>query len=103
VLYGSATGITTKGATLFAQNTTGVPGTAEKNDAFGGGLSAANVAGDGKADIAVGAPRENDTEGAVWIFPGSAGGITTTAVSAFNTETVGVSGRAARLGAVLLP
>jgi hypothetical protein len=103
VLYGSGAGTTTQGATLFAQNTSGVPGTAEKNDAFGGGLSAANVTGDGKADLTVGAPQEDGTEGAVWIFRGAAGGIAATGVSAFNTGTLGISGRSAHIGDVLLP
>ncbi|HEU5156061.1 MAG TPA: FG-GAP repeat protein [Streptosporangiaceae bacterium] len=103
VLYGSGGGITTAGARLFAQNTSGVPGTVERNDAFGGGLSVANVTGDGKADIAVGAPQENSTEGAVWIFRGAAARVSASGVTAFNAVTVGVGGRAAHLGGVLLP
>lgn len=103
VLYGGRDGITTKGAKMFAQNTSGVPGTVEKNDAFGGGLSAANVAGDGRSDLAVGAPQENGTDGAVWIFRGTAAGITATAVSAFNEANLGLGGRSAHLGDVLLP
>ncbi len=43
---------------MIDQDTEGVPGTQEPNDAFGSAVAAGDVDGDGRADIAVGAPDE---------------------------------------------
>ncbi|GAA2099417.1 FG-GAP-like repeat-containing protein [Actinomadura alba] len=103
VLYGTASGVTTAGAQQIGQNTADVPGNAETRDAFGYELSVANVTGDAKADLTVSAYGENGTEGAVWLFPGRAGGLTGAGSTAFNPVTLGISGRTAHLGDVMLP
>jgi hypothetical protein len=103
IVYGSASGVTTTGSQQIGQNTAGVPGNAEKDDVFGTELSAADVTRDGKADLTVGSWGEDVTEGAVWLFPGAASGLTGTSSTAFNTTTLGISGRTAHLGDVILP
>ncbi|UFR03676.1 VCBS repeat-containing protein [Streptomyces sp. Go40/10] len=84
VLYGSATGVSSARRTTISQNTTGVPGTAEAGDMFGGDLAYADFNGDGYDDLAVGSPSEKvgtDTDGGgVAILWGSAGGLTGKAV-----------------------
>ncbi|MEU4085728.1 FG-GAP and VCBS repeat-containing protein [Streptomyces aureus] len=79
-LYGSATGVSTTRRSTLSQNTTGVPGTAEKGDQFGYALAYADFNGDGYDDLAVGTPHEKvgtDTDGGtVAILWGSRSGLT---------------------------
>ncbi|WP_172386193.1 FG-GAP and VCBS repeat-containing protein [Streptomyces sp. MNP-20] len=42
----------------YTQDSAGVPGSDEPGDAFGGSVAAGDVTGDGRADVAVGAPGE---------------------------------------------
>ncbi|GAB2864020.1 FG-GAP repeat protein [Streptomyces deserti] len=80
VLYGTATGVSSAKRHTISQNTTGTPGTAETDDAFGSDSAYADFNGDGYDDIAVAAPLEDvggDTDGGgVAILWGSASGIT---------------------------
>ncbi|MBC6461593.1 FG-GAP-like repeat-containing protein [Actinomadura sp. HBU206391] len=103
VLYGGSSGLTTTGAVQIGQNTSGVPGNAESGDLFGGELSAADITGDGKADLTVAARGEDTSEGAVWLFPGATSGLTGTGSTALNTTNLGITGRGAQLGDVILP
>jgi hypothetical protein len=81
VLYGTAAGLqaTSPGDEKWSQNKTGVEDTAEAGDLFGAALSAADVNGDGFADLAIGAPGENvqgsGGAGAVNVVYGSADGL----------------------------
>ncbi|MGI8329252.1 FG-GAP and VCBS repeat-containing protein [Actinomadura scrupuli] len=102
LLYGAGDGLTTTGAQMFGQDTAGVPGTAERSDRFGDDLALADVNGDGRADLTAGAAGENGYEGAVWVFTGSSAGISVATGTAFNPGTLGIAGRTAELGRVLL-
>ncbi len=73
VLHGSATGLTTTGATGYSQDTAGVPGSAEAGDFLGEAVHLADLNKDGKADLVVGASGEN-TDGCVWVAHGSTAG-----------------------------
>ncbi|MFJ9964086.1 FG-GAP and VCBS repeat-containing protein [Streptomyces avermitilis] len=79
-LYGTATGVSSAKRTTISQNTTGVPGTAEAGDGFGGETAYADFNGDGYDDLAVATPWEKvgtDTNGgALTILWGSASGLT---------------------------
>jgi hypothetical protein len=66
LLRGSAAGLTATGSALYTQNTTGVPGTAERNDAFGTATHLTDLNRDGRAESVVGAPGEN-TDGLIWL------------------------------------
>ncbi|MEV0443179.1 FG-GAP and VCBS repeat-containing protein [Streptomyces spectabilis] len=72
----------------FTQNTSGVPGSGEKGDAFGNELDLGDVNGDGNLDLVVGAPGETvdgiEDAGAVTVLYGRANGS-------------GISGRGAKL------
>ncbi|WP_369214576.1 FG-GAP-like repeat-containing protein [Streptomyces flavofungini] len=76
VLKGGKNGIldTSGGAdsVAYQQNTAGVPGTAEKGDAFGTTLATTDYDGDGRPDVSVAAPGENASSGGVWNLPGGA-------------------------------
>ncbi|MBO1333632.1 FG-GAP repeat protein [Streptomyces sp. VRA16 Mangrove soil] len=78
VIKGSASGPVTSSATKFTQDSSGVAGSAEKNDYFGQELDLGDVNGDGHLDLVVSADGENLTNGtdagAVWVLYGKADG-----------------------------
>ncbi|MEU0242895.1 FG-GAP-like repeat-containing protein [Streptomyces sp. NPDC006235] len=76
VLFGSASGLKTSGATSYTQNTSGVPGTAEAWDRFGSAVDLTDLTKDGKADLVIGVDGENGS-GGVWTLRGTSTGPTT--------------------------
>ncbi|MER7177960.1 FG-GAP-like repeat-containing protein [Streptomyces hyaluromycini] len=100
LLRGSAARLTGQGATRWTQNTPGVPDLNEADDFWGSAVHLADLDGDGRADLAVGARHENGGQGAVWTLPGSATGPTTTGAVSFHATAVGVSGTSAQLGSL---
>lgn len=100
VLYGSATGLTTKGARSFHQDTAGVPGTAETQDGFGGAVRLIDLNRDGRAELVVAAPGEN-TRGALLVLKGTASGPTTKGATTVTAAKVGLKDTAYSLGAQL--
>ncbi|WP_327188775.1 FG-GAP and VCBS repeat-containing protein [Streptomyces xinghaiensis] len=91
VLRGGPSGLTATGATSFNQGTSGVPGANESSDCFGGVVHLADLTGDGRADLSVGAAGENSDDGAVWMLRGASGGITTSGAVSFSGPTVGIA------------
>ncbi|MDN0200976.1 FG-GAP-like repeat-containing protein [Streptomyces sp. S.PNR 29] len=98
VLRGGAGGLTGTGATVFSQNTEGVPGTAENRDQFGRATRLLDGNGDGRAELVVGAPGENAGAGSVWVLRSTASGITPTGSFTFGAGTLGTVAANARLG-----
>ncbi|WP_371539673.1 VCBS repeat-containing protein [Streptomyces sp. NBC_00466] len=98
VLPGSATGPTGTGSKAFNQDTPGVEGAVEPNDAFGGATSLMDANSDGRADLVVGSPGENDNAGSVWVLPGSTAGTTGTGSMTFGAGTLGTDPTNAMLG-----
>ncbi|MHB9852489.1 FG-GAP-like repeat-containing protein [Streptomyces krungchingensis] len=90
VFRGAASGLSTTGVKSFTQNTEGVPGTAEKTDQFGKAVRLADLNGDHRADLAIGADGENDADGGLWVLRGSSSGITTKNALSFGPSSVGV-------------
>ncbi|MGK3941258.1 FG-GAP and VCBS repeat-containing protein [Streptomyces sp. RP5T] len=107
VLYGSRDGLTGKGAQGFTQDTEGVPGAAEASDNFGDAVSLHDINGNGYADLAAAASRENMVEGqnagegAVWSLRGRPTGIVTDAAFTFGPRTVGAPVTRASFGNAL--
>ncbi|WP_104783052.1 MULTISPECIES: FG-GAP-like repeat-containing protein [Streptomyces] len=91
VLYGSASGLTTKGATSYTQNTAGVPGTSENGDRFGERVTLTDHTGDRRADLSVSAPGENAGDGAVWSLRSTTTGPTASGSTSFGPGTTGIS------------
>ncbi|WP_320774979.1 FG-GAP repeat protein [Streptomyces sp. CRN 30] len=91
LLYGSASGLTTKGAKNWTQNSPGVPDTEGRRDRFGGRVSLTDHTGDGLADLTVSAPGKNNGAGAVWFLRSTTSGPSTTGATAFGPATTGVS------------
>ncbi|MFC3346217.1 FG-GAP-like repeat-containing protein [Streptomyces echinoruber] len=99
VLHGSAHGPVGAGAHTVTQNTPNVPGSAEKGDVFGTATRLADTDGDGRADLAVGAPGENGGAGSVWTFRSGAGTVVApNATTVFGNGTLGTVATGARLG-----
>lgn len=98
VLRGSASGLTGTGATGVNQDTTGVPGAAETNDAFGRTTHLVDANHDGRAELVVGAPGENANAGSVWVFKPTSAGITPTGSFTFGAGTLGTVAANAKLG-----
>ncbi|WP_448320818.1 FG-GAP repeat domain-containing protein [Streptomyces sp. CO7] len=92
-LYGSSKGVVSTMNTLISQNTFGVPGTAETDDLFGLETAYGDFNGDGRDDLAVGAPGEDttagDDAGSVTILWGSASGLTGTGAVTLADPTAG--------------
>ncbi|MFF1695347.1 FG-GAP and VCBS repeat-containing protein [Streptomyces sp. NPDC058257] len=95
-------GLTGKDAQAFHQDTEGVPGAAESGDLFGGSVRLLDVTGDGKADLAAGAPGENlgtvVNGGAVWLLRGAASGVTASKSAAQNPTDIGAPAAKALFG-----
>ncbi|CDR02604.1 FG-GAP and VCBS repeat-containing protein [Streptomyces iranensis] len=100
-LYGGRGGLSGTGAQAFTQDTAGVPGVAEAGDHFAMATGLADTDGDGKDDLAVGAPDEDgaqSTSGAAWALRGQTGGLTTDGVVSFGPDSLGAPEAGAALG-----
>ncbi|MEX0756017.1 MAG: hypothetical protein WD206_08735 [Actinomycetota bacterium] len=95
VLYGSAEGVATSGGRLISQATAGIPDDAERGDAFGSAIVAADFDGDGSDDLAVGGADEDVTgardAGIAIVIPGGSGGIDPSAAIAVHQARAGVA------------
>jgi hypothetical protein len=94
VLYGTANGVSSAGASFLTQTTPGVNGVADAFDRFGDALVAADFGGSAKADLAIGVPFENSgatvDAGAVAVLYGGANGVTTVNDQLLSQDTAGV-------------
>jgi disulfide bond formation protein DsbB len=97
VLYSSAGGLTTAGNQVWSQASPGVAGTAETQDFLGSALAVGDFNGDGRADLAAGAPGETlavvaVAAGAVNVLYGSSSGLTATGNQVWSQDSPGVAG-----------
>ncbi|QQC91003.1 FG-GAP and VCBS repeat-containing protein [Streptomyces alfalfae] len=65
LLKGSASGLTGTGAKAFSQDEPGVPGSTETGDRLGSSVTLADLTGDGRADLAIGAEGEDAADGTI--------------------------------------
>jgi hypothetical protein len=98
VFRGAAGGLTTGGSTAWEQNTSGVAGVSEAGDRFGAAVAIGDINGDGRDDLAVGAPGEavgnKAGAGAVTVFRGVTTGITAAGSVSWNQDSQAVPGLA---------
>jgi disulfide bond formation protein DsbB len=95
VLYGSGTGLAAVGSQLWSQDSPGIAGGAEAGDAFGLALAAADFNGDARADLAIGAPAENNFTGVVHVLYGAATvGLTAAGSQLWSQDSPGIAGSA---------
>lgn len=76
VLYSNAGGLGATNAQNFTQATPGVSGTSEPEDLFGLSVRLRDLNGNGRPDLVVGSPGENNRSGRALVLPGSAQGVT---------------------------
>ena len=97
VIYGTAQGFQSGNPVpqYISQETPGVPGNVEESADFGDALAAGDFNHDGYDDIAIGAPGMSigplAGAGALFIFPGSASGLTTSGLQVFEQGDLGES------------
>jgi hypothetical protein len=99
VLYGSARGLQAGRNQFWSQDSAGIAGAAETGDAFGSALAAADLNGDGYADLAVGARQESlgadkGWAGSVNVIYGSATGLRSTGNQFWSRDSAGIAGTA---------
>ncbi|MFO0588184.1 MAG: FG-GAP-like repeat-containing protein [Polyangiaceae bacterium] len=99
ILYGSPfTGLTAAANARFSLASAGVPGDTASGDLFGAALAAGDFNGDGKTDLAVGAPGRSvnghSGAGEVFVLFGSASGITGNGAQEWSQESPYVEGSA---------
>jgi len=96
ILYGSVIGLNDDGAQFWTQDSTDVEDTAEDGDGFGSALAAGDFNGDGRSDLAIGAPFEDvdgtADAGAVNVLYGSSSGLTATGDQFWHQDVSGVKG-----------
>ncbi len=96
VFYGTASGLTADPAgsapddQFLTQDSPGVPDSSEDADEWGAALAVGDFNADRCADVAVAAPGENGTAGAVTVLYGSPGGLTTSGAQHIVQGTFGL-------------
>ncbi|MBO3740097.1 FG-GAP-like repeat-containing protein [Actinoplanes flavus] len=93
---GRTTGLSAKGAIAISQSSPGVAGAAESDDRFGDSIAVGDVTLDGRADVLVGVPGENNGAGAVVLLRGSAKGLTGARSQTLTQSSAGVPDGAER-------
>ena len=95
VMNGSAAGLTATGSQYWNQNSAGIADAVETGDGFGSTLTAGDFNGDGRDDLAIGAPAEDVgatvDAGVVHVLYGSAAGLTATGSQYWNQNSAGVA------------
>ncbi|WP_314173721.1 FG-GAP repeat protein [Streptomyces winkii] len=95
---GDLSGLDPAPSQTWTQDSAGVPGVAEAGDMWGSEMSSGDTNGDGRPDLAIGAPGEDigstPDAGAVWTLRGGPGGLTATGARSFDQNHAGIPGTA---------
>lgn len=89
VAFGTPYGIDSN-PQIWSQDSPGIPGICETYDSFGYALTAADFNDDGKWDLAIGAPGENNNTGVVHVLFGQVGGLSSWATQLWSQDSANV-------------
>jgi hypothetical protein len=89
VVHGAPSGWRPSGNYAYDQNTAGIPGAREDRDGFGWSVALLDHNRDGRLDLTVGAPFENNDSGAITTLRGSGRRFTTSGSRTFGLATLG--------------
>ncbi|MGA4860477.1 FG-GAP repeat protein [Streptomyces koyangensis] len=92
LLRGTEGGLSGAGSVAYNRSTAGIPGAAEKDDAFGSTVHLADLTKDARAEALVGVPAEN-SDGCVWAARGAASGPVTAGSVNHCGKSFGITGR----------
>ncbi|GAA2733599.1 FG-GAP-like repeat-containing protein [Actinocorallia aurantiaca] len=101
LIYGSASGPTTKKARILHQGTKGLKAGAEKGDAFGSAVRLLDVAGDRRPDLVIGSSGENKGAGRLYVLTNRNRAVSAKGVRQYSAGSFGLKGR--HLGSHLFP
>ncbi|MFE0105323.1 esterase [Streptomyces sp. NPDC059009] len=101
VLRGSGSGLTSKGAKSWDQDSADIPGVPEKGDKWGAQVRLTDPNRDGRFGLLASAPGENAGDGFVWVLSAGSGGITSSGAWSYGAQTLGAPGTAAAFGAAI--
>ena len=95
ITYGSAAGLTAVGTQIWTQDSEGLLEVAENGDRFGAALAAGDYNGDGRADLAIGAPDEDIAglvdAGVVQVMYGSPTGLAAAGNQQWHQSVAGIA------------
>jgi hypothetical protein len=101
VLRGSATGLTAAGARSWDQNSTDVPGAAEKGDKWGAQVRLTDPNGDGRFGLLAAAPGENAGDGHIWVLSAGPGGVTAAGSWTYGAASLGAPATGSLFGSAI--
>ncbi|WP_372350487.1 VCBS repeat-containing protein [Streptomyces sp. KL116D] len=90
LIPGGPQGPTGAGSRAISQDTSGVPGTAERGDRFGSTVRLVDLNRNDRPELVVGTPGENNDTGGLWVLKGTTTGPTTTGSYSVMGTTVGL-------------
>ncbi|MEV5339785.1 FG-GAP-like repeat-containing protein [Streptomyces sp. NPDC052676] len=102
LVRGSSSGLTGTGSVAISQDTTDIPGSAEKDDRFGSSVTLTDLSGYGRADLTFGADGEDGTDGILLHIPSNSTGLGYKDALIYSKTTLGTP-TDARLGQTLTP
>lgn len=95
IIYGSAAGLAAVGTQIWTQDSAGLLEVAEHGDRFGAALAAGDYNGDGRADLAIGAPNEDVAglvdAGVVQVMYGSQAGLAAAGNQQWHQSVAGIA------------
>ncbi len=97
VFYGSSSGFTASGSQIWSQDSANVRDEAEANDRFGAAFATGDFDGNGRTDLAIGAPGENGNIGTVNVLYGSPDGLRAVGNEVWFQDKAGIPGTGSAL------